>query len=104
MKNRKNNKQKVKKIVYAITIIILLILSFTFLMGNGTTSSHVDVSMKKIFVSAGETLWEIAETEAVNNTYYHNKDVRYIVKDIKVINNLKNSDLSIGQELVIPQI
>ncbi len=106
MKNRKNKKEKydLKKILLSILIIILLVIGFTAILGNGTTSSHVDTKMKKIYVSYGETLWEIAEIEAVNNEYYKKDDVRHIVKDIKRINNLENSHLKTGQELNIPSL
>ena len=106
MENKSKNKQKIirRKIAYIITVIILLILGFILLLGNGKTSSHVEPNMKRVFVSDGDTLWEIAETEAVNNMYYHEKDVRYIIKDIKNLNNLKNSNLFIGQELIIPSL
>ncbi len=106
MKNRKIKKEKYnsKKIVLTIIIIILLVIGFTVLLGNGKTSSHTETSMKKIRVSYGDTLWEIAEIEAVNNDYYKKEDIRYIVKDIKRINNLKNSYLEPGQELIIPSI
>ena len=106
MKNKDDKKQRVirKKIAYIITIIILLVLSFLIILGNGKTSSHVEITMKKVFVANGDTLWEIAETEAKNNMYYYEKDIRYIIKDIKEVNHLVNSNLSIGQELFVPSL
>ena len=35
--------------------------------------------------------------------YYQEKDVRGIVEEIKQINNLKNSNIKIGQKLLLVQ-
>ena len=93
-----------KKVVATISIILLLTISIIFLLGNNDTLSHSEIAYKTIYVSNGETLWEIARIEAQNNEYYAEHDVRYIVKDIKTVNGLKNSNLYIGQQLQIPVI
>ena len=106
MKNKRMKKSKVnmKRVTFCLAIIFLLVIGLITLMGNNTTSSFVETKYKKFYVSSGETLWEIARIEAANNDYYANQDVRYIVKDIKTLNNLKSSDLYPGQELIIPNI
>lgn len=93
-----------KKVVATISIILLLTISIIFLLGNNDTLSHSEIAYKTIYVSNGETLWEIARIEAQNNEYYSNYDIRYIVKDIKIINGLENSSIYVGQKLQIPII
>ena len=106
MKNLRNKKIKniYKKICYIIIISFILSLALVFIMGNKKTSSFIDVTYKTIYVSSGETLWEIARIEAANNDYYANKDIRNIVKEIKDINKLSSSNLFPGQELIIPNL
>ena len=106
MKNKKVKKTKfdIRKIILSAAIVLLLVLGMIILMGNGKTSSYIEKSYKTIYVSSGDTLWDIAEIEAANNDYYANNDIRYIVKDIKEMNGLDTSRLYPGQELVIPSL
>lgn len=103
MKNRRivKNKINLKKVVLLIVLINLIAISIIVLLG-GKTSSHVGKSLKTIYVSYGETLWEIAKVESENNEYYSKYDIRYIMRDIKKANNLSSSNLYPGQELLIP--
>lgn len=105
MNNKSIKKRKInqKKVIVAVCIILLLALSIIFLLGNNTLS-HCEITYKTIYVANGETLWEIARIEEQNNEYYAKRDIRYIVKDIKTINSLENSNLYIGQKLQIPVI
>ncbi|MBR6034020.1 MAG: LysM peptidoglycan-binding domain-containing protein [Clostridia bacterium] len=103
MKN-KSLKKSSNKFSMSILIIVILTLGVISLMGNKNTLSHMETSLKTIYVSSGETLWEIAEVELSNNDYYADKDIRYIIKDIKEINNLSTSNLYSGQELIIPSL
>ena len=59
---------------------------------------------KTITVNSGDTLWSIAQYEKNENAYYKDSDIRDIVYDIKEINNLNSSSLSINQSLKIPTI
>lgn len=105
MKKITNKKKINKKKVFAfICIIVLIAISIIFLLGTKNTLSHSEITYKTIFVSNGDTLWEIAKIESQNNEYYAEHDVRYIIKDIKIINGLKNCNLYIGQQLQIPVI
>lgn len=106
MNNRRVKKQKLnrKKIILSIVIIFLLVICLIMIMGNGNTLSHTEMRLKTIFVSSGETLWEIATIESQNNEYYAKCDIRFIVKDIKKINSLETSSLYEGQQLFIPEM
>ena len=103
-RNLKRTKVNMKRVTYSLALIVVLVLGLMIVMGNNKTSSFVETKYKTFHVSSGETLWEIAEIELANNDYYANKDVRYIVKDIKDLNNLTTSNLYSGQELTIPTI
>ena len=92
-----------KRFIRSMTITIFLII-FIILMLINTSFSHTETSYKKIFVISGDTLWSIAKYERDNNIYFANKDIRYIVDEIKYINNLNGSNLKIGEQLEIPTI
>ena len=83
--------------------IIILILFIIFLFNN-ISLSEKSIEYKKIYTSYGDTLWSIAKEQKENNVYYKDKSLQYIINDIKDINKLKNSSLSTGQELLIPEL
>ena len=92
-----------KKFVRSIVLMFGFMFGLTFLFIN-RSFSHNDATFKKICVSSGDTLWNIAKDEKNNNEYFENKEIREIVYELQTRNNLKNSDLKIGQELNIPII
>ena len=47
-------------------------------------------------------MWKIATEQQETNPYYTEKDVRFVLNEIKKINNLCTSNLQIGQELRVP--
>ena len=93
----------VKKFIRSILIIMGIILCLTLFI-NKASLSHGETEYKTIYVSEGDTLWNIAKSNQRNNQYYKNKDVRYIINDIMKINKLNNSEININQELLIPVI
>ena len=92
-----------KKFIRSVSITIGLIIFIIMLFVN-TSFSHTETKLKKLCISSGDSLWGIAEYEKKNNPYFENKDIRNIVDEIKYINNLKTSNLNIGDELNIPSI
>lgn len=85
----------------------LIILGVTIGIGlciSSTSFSHGETTYKTIYVATGETLWSIAKDEKENNSFYESKNVRDIVDNIKEVNKLSNSNLSVNQKLVIPSI
>ena len=90
-----------RKCIIRITLIIGAI---CFIICSSTSLSKTNEKYNRILVSSGDTLWSIAKEEQLNNPYYENKDIRYIVNDIKVINNLKNGEIANNQLLNIPTI
>lgn len=82
--------------------ILLIAILFIVLSSVNKTFSHTDIQYKEVSVIAGQTLWSIASNEKLQNEYYNNKDIRYIVYDIKKHNNLTQSYISEGEVLNIP--
>ena len=93
--------KNVKKFVRSILIILGIILGLTLFISKSTLS-HKEIEYKTIYVSKGDTLWNIAKSNQTCNTYYKDKDIRYIINDIMKTNNLSNSNININQELLIP--
>lgn len=92
-----------RKFIRSTSITISLILFIILLLSN-ISFSHTEVSYKEIAVCSGDTLWSIARYEKNNNVYFEDTDVRDIIDEIKYINNLKNSNLSVGDKLTIPTV
>ncbi len=92
----KNKKKFIRGLLLIIAIVSLFISKSTL-----SFSEQNNINYKTIYVSNGETLWEIAENEQKNNNYYKNKDIREIVYSIKNTNKLENSNLYEGQELLV---
>ena len=95
--------KNVKKFVRSILIILGIILTLSLLISKASYS-HGEKQYKSIYVSEGDTLWNIAKENQINNQYYKDKDVRYIINDLMKVNNLSNSNIQVNQELVIPVI
>jgi len=95
--------KNVKKFVRSILIILGIILCFTLFISRATLS-HGETEYKAIYVSEGDTLWNIAKLNQKNNGYYKEKDVRYIINDLMRINNLNNSNINANQKLLVPVI
>mgnify|MGYP004650344459 FL=1 len=91
----------VKKFFLNCTILLGIIVICGVIFTNKSYSKTEEVYKNEIIVQ-GETLWGIAKNEKNNNDYYKDKDVRYIVYDLQQINNLSNTNLLDGQEIIIP--
>lgn len=88
---------------FLISNVILLIVVFGCIsVILNKVYSHSEQNYKTIYTEEGDTLWNIANIEKENNLHYKNKDIRYIVDDIKQTNNLQVSNLKIGQKLLVP--
>ena len=93
--------KSIKKFIRSILIIAGLTLLIVLLIEKCSYSKK-ELEYKTICISEGDTLWNIAELNQKNNSYYKGKDVRYIINDIIKINNLKNCNICIDQNLNIP--
>lgn len=93
--------KNVKKFVRGILIVLGIIFILSLILVK-SAFSYTTKEYKTIFVKSGDTLWSIALDLQENDTYYEGKDVRYIIGDLKEINNLKTSTVYANQELRIP--
>jgi len=93
----KNMSRFLTSIVTIVALTIILTISIT-----NTAFSTVEQKYKTITISSGDTLWNIAQNVKANSLNYSDKEIREIVYDLKQINNLKQSNLHIGQSLQIP--
>lgn len=95
-----------KKFARSIVVLIGIVIAITFLLTKATLS-HNDkekIDYATISVAQGDTLWQIATNQQQNNPYFTEKDVRFIVSELRKINNLNNCNLQVGQELKVPII
>ena len=97
---KKLNTKRIIKLSVVIGILVIMVLLFI----HSTSLSYKDIEYREMYVSRGDTLWNIAKSEQENNMYYKGKDVREIIFDIKKVNNLTSSDLRVNQKLLIPSI
>lgn len=84
-------------------LILFSIIFMLIYMAKGSLSTSI-VNYKDTYIEEGDTLWEIAVNQQKNNEYYKNKEIREVINNIKKINNLKTSNLAVGQKIVIPII
>ena len=94
--------KNIGKFIRSVVIMSILLLAGSLLVVNSALS-HEELEYKKMYTSQGDTIWTIAKEEKGQNSYYQNKDVRYIVNDLKEINHIEGN-LQVGQEIVIPTI
>lgn len=91
----------IPKFIISFSILFFIIISIIFVSNN--SFSHEKPEYEEIYITAGDTLWTISQKQN-HNKYYEGKDIRYIISDLKKVNHLSNSSLSIGQKLLIPTI
>ncbi len=82
--------------------VILAILISSIVIFATKAYSNVETKYKEEYVCAGDTLWSIAQEELENNKYFEGKDIRYVVNELKKVNNLANANLNEGDKLKIP--
>lgn len=92
-----------KKFCRSMLIILSVIIGIGFIISN-TSLSHSEQNYKTVYISDGDTLWDIAKDEKKNNKYYAEKDIRDIVNSIKKTNNLNGGYIYSNQKLQIPTV
>ena len=95
--NRRKFLRSICVLIGAIVAIILFCPKATLSHNENEYSNY-----EMITVAKGDTLWSIASEQQENNPYYVEKDVRFIISELKKANNLNNSELQIGQKLKVP--
>ena len=89
-----------KKFIRMVTFIAIIVISI--FIGLNNAYSIGEKTYRQEYIVSGDTLWSLAEKEALENEYYKNKDVRDIVEELKHVNQLENNNLEIGQKILIP--
>lgn len=91
------------KRVFILTIIICTIIMTTILVSakgtNGTINNPIK-SYISIKITSNNTLWNIAD-EYMNRDYY---DYNTYVNEVISINNLNNTTIYAGEQIIIPII
>ncbi len=87
-----------------IIILLISIIFITLAIISNSSYSKTTTILKEEYIVSGDTLWSIAEYESENNKYFEGEDIRNIISELKNINNIKNSNLEIGQKILIPEI
>ncbi len=100
MKIKIINKKKFMKL----PVMILSILCICIILLTDQSESNTEITYKTIYVSKGETLWDIATKEAEKNKYYKGYDVRDIIQEIEEMNGLLDANIFEGKELKIPSM
>jgi LysM repeat protein len=86
-----------KRFITAIGVIAIIILIIMMLISAAVKDMpKYEENHKTIYVSKNETLWSIAEEYKKPN-----QDVREYIYEIKKINDMDNSIIFEGQELII---
>ncbi len=93
----KLNKKKFIKRMIEMTLTIALIITAFALSGDLTTKAEQLPTYDLYIVRAGDTLWDIASSYRKEG-----QDVRQIVYNIKIQNELNSSSIQVGQKLVVP--
>ena len=93
----------IKKFLRTFIIMIGIVLTL-IIMNFSNTYSKSETKYKEEYIGSGETLWSIAENEVKTNPYYKDADIRKVVYEIKEINNINDSNLIIGQKILISTI
>lgn len=91
-----------KRLLLTILSVLGIIFIISLFISKASLSCG-ELQYRTIYTSSGDTLWSIAYNESQNNPYYSGKDIRFIMYDIQEVNLLSNSNLQIGQRLIIPQ-
>lgn len=95
--------KNIKKFIRGIFIVLGIIFVLSLIIVKSTLS-YTTKEYKTINIKSGDTLWSIALDLQENDKYYTNKNIKYIIEDLKQINNLTTSTLYANQELQIPVI
>jgi len=83
---------------FMITLAILIsVISSIFIIATTKTEGYAELTYNEIVITNGDTLWDIAES-----TYGNNSDIRKKVAVIKKANDMRTSELFVGQVLLIP--
>lgn len=79
------------------TVMMLLMISIFTSVFASNVQGYREPKTSTITVQSGDSLWSIALK------YKEKGDIRKYIYDIKKLNNLDNSNIYAGQEIIIPE-
>ena len=85
-----------KKFIRFICILATLIVSTTYIAHTTQNDWTTNCTITEIYVTPGDTLWEIAEEHKPNGI-----DTREYIYEIKRLNNMSTSDIHEGDAITI---
>lgn len=90
--SKKRFKRRKPNYIVVVTI-ILLCLFWIYLIDDIRSPKHpnYEYTYKNYTISQGERLWDIAEEELKNNTYYEHEDIRQVIYEIQKDNNISGN-------------
>ncbi|MBO4235157.1 MAG: LysM peptidoglycan-binding domain-containing protein [Firmicutes bacterium] len=88
---------KVRFSLFIIVALVVIIGSMSMFFRPTYVSGSTEMVYETVVVKSGETLWEIASRYIDDKT-----DIRMFIYDISKINNLTDSQIVSGQEILIP--
>ena len=89
-------KSKLRFIIFMIMIFLIIISISSAINGYQAEGLHMQ-TLQEIRVIPGDTLWELAQTYGPNN-----RDIRKLIHQICVINDIRADELRPGQIIKIP--
>ncbi|MTI70257.1 MAG: LysM peptidoglycan-binding domain-containing protein [Firmicutes bacterium] len=89
---------KFRFIIFMTCLILLLLTTTSIILNTNKVFSTTYQEYKTIVVDKGDTLWEIA-----SNNNPKEEDVRKVIYELKVVNNLKSAYIRPGDILKIPK-
>lgn len=101
---KKRNKKKVKIISkkrFFINIFIIFLILICISFFTSKSFGRREVHTYEYLVSSSDTLWNISKI-VCKNSNDNNLSIQNVIKDIKIRNNLNESDIYVGQVLQIP--
>ena len=97
MKKRHKKRYRIankRRFITFCTVCMLIILCVFNLINASAVKNRETIT---ISVASGDTLWSIASEANTSG-----KDVRNVINDIMVLNNLSGSNITKGQSLIVP--
>ncbi len=95
-------KSKIRFTIFVTIMLLIIVMSISVIFNIGGVyaggKGHESVAYYAITVESGDTLWSIAQRYSDSNK----TDIRRFIYEISNLNGLESSDISIGQQLLIP--
>jgi len=89
-------KSKVRFMTFITIILVMTTIISGFALGGGVAGTEKP-EHKSVMVSAGDTLWEIADTNKPTS-----RSIRQYIADIRAINDIDPGNLYPGQVINVP--